>query len=71
MTKRNKKTTVIVPLTAGIDIGDRLSAYCVLNAEGDVVERKEFETRSGVLKNRFRRLRKDAGQGQERGNRHE
>lgn len=56
MTQRTK-ASLTTPLTVGIDIGDRTCQDCVLNAEGEVVERKSFATTSGALRNRYERLR--------------
>jgi transposase len=51
------KAAVTSPLTVGIDIGDKACDDCVLNAEGEVVERKTFATTQGALRKRFARLR--------------
>jgi transposase len=56
MTQRTK-ATLTTPLTVGIDIGDRTCEDCVLNAEGDVVERKSFATTTGALRKRYELLR--------------
>ena len=56
MTQRTK-AALTIPLTAGIDIGDRTCEDCVLNAEGEVVERKSFATTTRALRKRYERLR--------------
>lgn len=49
-------STLVGAMTAGIDIGDRTCEDCVLDAAGEVFERKTFATTPGTLKNRYRRL---------------
>lgn len=40
-------------ITVGVDLGDRFSYYCVLNAEGDVVEQGRIATKEAALRQHF------------------
>ncbi len=39
--------------TIGIDLGDKTSTYCILNAEGEVIERGSFHNTESSLKKHF------------------
>lgn len=47
------KTSPNVAQTVGIDIGDRWSHYCVLNAEGEILEEGRFRTAEASLQEHF------------------
>jgi len=55
MKKSNKKMMVVEKpsTTVGLDIGDRLSHYCMLNAEGEVMEEGRIRTEEGALWKQF------------------
>jgi transposase len=40
-------------MTVGLDMGDRFSHYCLLNAEGDVVEEGRIQSTEGALRRHF------------------
>ena len=40
-------------MTAGLDLGDRYSRYCLLNAEGDVVEEGRIQSTEAALRRHF------------------
>jgi transposase len=46
-------TTTPVTLTIGIDLGDRKSHICVLDAAGEVVEESQISTTPKALRARF------------------
>jgi transposase len=49
-----KETTLFKPLaTVGLDLGDRFSDYCILNAEGEVVEEGRMQTTEAALRRHF------------------
>lgn len=53
----SKKTTVkTTTITVGIDLGDQHSAYCVLNAEGDVLSEGTVRTSESGFAQQFRSL---------------
>ncbi len=50
---KKKKQKVSEKNTIGIDIGDQWSHYCVLDAEGEVIEEGRFRTRPEALAKHF------------------
>jgi len=42
--------------TVGLDLGDRNSVYCIVDREGEVIERGQVATRPGALLERFSRM---------------
>jgi len=54
-TKRisSKKKQVLSQLTVGIDIGDQWSHYCMLSAEGSVMEEGRLRTTANALAKHF------------------
>ena len=49
-----KETTLLRPsATVGLDLGDRFSHYCLLNAEGEVIEEGRMHTTEAALRRHF------------------
>ena len=46
-------TTITTTLTIGIDLGDRYSHYCVLDAAGSVIDEGRLATNPAALRARF------------------
>ena len=40
-------------LTVGIDLGDKVSRFCVLDQEGEIIEESSVKTTDGALQQRF------------------
>ena len=40
-------------ITVGIDLGDRFSRYCVMNAQGEVMEEGRIQTTRAALERHF------------------
>jgi len=40
-------------MTLGLDMGDRYSHFCLLNADGDVVEEGRIQSTEAALRRRF------------------
>ena len=53
--KTNSKTTT--KLTVGIDLGDKQSAYCILDAEGDVLSEGTIRTTEGGFEQQFQSMK--------------
>ena len=54
MNKHNSESTALNPeLTIGVDLGDRYSHFCVLDASGEVVEDGRVTTTPVGLSRRF------------------
>jgi len=53
--RANSKRSTSEPLTIGVDLGDRTSHYCILNAAGEIVERDKVPTRAPDLMRKFHR----------------
>lgn len=52
-----ESSTTTRPLTIGIDLGDRKSHICVLDAAGEVIEESQIPTKPKALRMRFEGLR--------------
>jgi transposase len=49
-----KETALLKPsATVGLDLGDRFSHYCLLNAEGEVIEEGRMQTTEAALRRHF------------------
>ena len=46
----------IAERTMGLDLGDKYSHYCVIDGEGEEVERGRVATRAGVMEEKFRSM---------------
>lgn len=57
---KERTMTVIAPasLTAGLDLGDRTSHFCLLDGAGNVVERGTFSMGRGAVERQMTRLRR-------------
>jgi len=65
MRKHNKRKTEMQMETVGIDLGDKVSRYCILDPDGDVVEEGVFRNQLSSIEKHFagprRRLALEAG----------
>lgn len=53
MRKHSKRNTGMQMETVGIDLGDKLSRYCVLDAAGEVVEEGSFRNQLSSIEKHF------------------
>ena len=51
--RANSKRSTSEQLTIGVDLGDRISHYCILNADGEIVERDKVPTHAPDLMRKF------------------
>jgi hypothetical protein len=51
--KKLSKTQKQITETIGIDLGDKVSRYCVLNQEGEVVEEGTFRNQGSSIEKHF------------------
>lgn len=58
MRKHNKRKTEMQMETVGIDLGDKVSRYCVLDPDGDVVEEGVFRNQLSSIEKHFVGLRR-------------
>lgn len=56
MTVRRTRMLQNQQLTIGLDLGDRLSFYCVLNEEGEVILEAKVATNPEAMKHEFSKL---------------
>ena len=63
--KKLSKVTMQMGETLGIDLGDKISRYCIVDHTGDVVEEGSFRNQASSLENHFgdrpRRIALEAG----------
>src|SRR5216684_2913938 len=64
--KKHSKTQKQMPVeTIGIDLGDKMSRYCIVNQEGEVVEEGSFRNQASSIETHFggepRRIALEAG----------
>lgn len=53
---RQKTTTTFLARTVGIDLGDRMSHYCILDEQGDLVSEGTLRTTEAGFREQFRRM---------------
>ena len=53
MRKHNKRKTEMRMETVGIDLGDKVSRYCILDPDGDVVEEGVFRNQLSSIEKHF------------------
>lgn len=51
-----KTTTTLLARTVGIDLGDRMSHYCILDEQGDLVSEGTLRTTEAGFREQFRRM---------------
>lgn len=51
-----QKTTTLLARTVGIDLGDRMSHYCILDEQGDLVSEGTLRTTEAGFREQFRRM---------------
>jgi transposase len=65
MRKHNKRHTEMQIETVGIDLGDKVSRYCILDADGERVEEGSFRNQLSSIEKHFtgprRRIALEAG----------
>lgn len=51
-----KATTTLLPRTVGVDLGDQLSHYCVLDEQGDVISEGTLRTTEAGFREQFQHM---------------
>ena len=63
--KKRSKVTKPMQETIGIDLGDKVSRYCIVNQDGDVMEEGSFRNHASSIEKHFtgepRRIALEAG----------